>query len=295
MRKIKKSRVVHQPVMVEEVLSFLAPKEGVYVDMTVGAGGHAQAVLTQLANGYLIGIDRDEEILAFARENLAPKDNYSLHCGVFSQLAAVLREVSVAKVNGILFDLGVSSYQLEQSRRGFSFCREGPLDMRMGHSSTTAMEILRNYSEKELATLFIEYGEEPKARSIARAIVKMRKNIPITSTLQLANLIATVSGYSRGRIHPATRTFQALRIAVNQELLELERGLQCALDHLVPGGIIVALSFHSIEDRLVKQFFRSQSATLEILTTKPLIPNTKEQKRNPRSRSAKLRCARRKQ
>lgn len=288
---------VHVPVMCAEVMEFMAPRpDGVYVDMTVGAGGHASLLAEKLgAKGYLVGIDRDAAILSFARERLAPfSPRFGLHCARFSGISAVLQQSNLTHIAGVLFDLGVSSYQLSESRRGFSLLHEGPLDMRMGtDSELTAETILATFSEERLANLFWEYGEEPKAKRIAKAIVQHRKHQPLKSTLALARLVAEVSGYSNGKIHPATRIFQALRIVVNEELEELQQGLTAVIPYLEPEARVVVISFHSLEDRIVKNFFREHATELETMTEKVVTPTRAEEKSNPRSRSAKLRCARR--
>lgn len=286
--------MIHSPVMLEEALSHLHLKaDGVYVDMTVGAGGHACAILGAVKDAHLICIDRDEAILSFARERLeSTGGRYSLHCARSSQIDSVLNGLKISRVDGLLWDMGVSSLQLDDGRRGFSFSREGPLDMRMGKDcSTTAQKILETFSEGQLADLIFEYGEESRSRKIARAIVDARRLRPIKSTLELAGIIARIYGPNRGHIHPATKVFQALRIAVNEELGELEVGLKKALDFLAPGGTMVVIAFHSLEDRIVKNFFRSHQDVLDTVTRKPVLPDRAEYRRNPRSRSAKLRSA----
>jgi 16S rRNA (cytosine1402-N4)-methyltransferase len=285
---------VHLPVMLQEVLSYLAPRAGgCYVDMTVGAGGHARALMERLqGKGRVIGIDRDAEVLPFAKATLRPySEGCSLHCLPFSQIAQLLQELKITALDGALFDLGVSSYQLDQGRRGFSLSREGPLDMRMGSdAATSAEEILCRSSEQELGRIFWEYGEEPRARKIAAAVVKARQRHVLRSTLELAHLVAEATGYTHGRIHPATRIFQALRIAVNKELQELPAALAAIVPYLMPGGRLVVISFHSLEDRIVKEFVRQQPM-LASVTEKPVTPSRQEERQNHRSRSAKLRCA----
>ena len=286
--------MVHCPVMLEQVIEFLSPQgDEVHVDMTIGAGGHSRAILEKLDGGRLLGLDRDEEILEFAKKNLKEVgENFSLHCRPFSYLPKILKEEKIEKINGVLFDLGVSSLQLDQPNRGFSFLREGPLDMRMGHNKVSAAQIVNKYPEKELAHIIWKYGEERRSRRIAKAIVENRRKKPIQSTLELANIVSKALGYTQGRIHPATRTFQGLRIEVNDELKMLEQTLEAILPFLAPGGRIVVISFHSLEDRIVKHFFRAHKEELDILTKKPLMADRREQHANPRSRSAKLRCAR---
>lgn len=286
---------IHCPVMLSELLSQLDIKsDGIYVDMTLGAGGHGRAVLEKLDTcGYLIGVDRDEQILAYAERVLKPVERkYSLHHNRYSNIADILEQLNIAQIDGVIMDLGVSSLQLDDETRGFSFLREGPLDMRMGKDCRfSAASIINTFSESQLISLFREYGEEPKTIRIVRAIVKSRQVRAIKSTLELANIVARATNYTRGRIHPATRVFQALRIAVNDELHELEMGLNNVLPYLKVGGRIVVISFHSLEDRIVKHFFRDHQDILEIITKKPIIPTSEEFARNPRSRSAKLRCA----
>ena len=288
------SKDVHCPVMLPEVIEYLVPQPGgIYLDMTVGAGGHARAIADKIGgDGYLVGIDRDQEILPFAEENLAAgAAAYSLHQSVFSNVGEVLARLAISRINGVLFDLGISSYQLAAGRRGFSFSHEGPLDMRMGSSgSLTAAEIVNSYSEAELAQLFFEFGEESNARRFSREIVKARRHKTIQSTLELAALITRCLPYKGGRLHPATKVFQALRIAVNDELGQLRQGLEAIIPYLKPGGRLVVISFHSLEDRIVKHFFRDRPE-LQFLTKSPVIPGADEKRRNPRSRSAKLRCA----
>lgn len=281
----------HEPVMVEEVCYFLLRGEGVYVDATVGGGGHARAILERLGpSSMLVGIDRDEEALDVARKTLAPfASRVRLVHERFSRLRDVLALFGLRRVRGILFDLGVSSWQLERGERGFSFRREGPLDMRMDTSwGKTAFDLLHTLSEDELAELFFRFGEEQYARRIARAIVRYRKKKPITTTTELSELVAHVA--PRRRIHPATRVFLALRIVVNDELGELERALVQLPELLEEGGRVVVLSYHSLEDRLVKRHFR-QSSSLQEVTKKPVFPSPEEVRRNPRARSARLRAA----
>lgn len=282
----------HEPVMVAEVLRFLEPAPGkLIVDATVGTGGHAEAVLERGAE--VLGIDRDPMALEVARRRLSRfGERCRLLQGNFRELAGILGELGIKEVDGVLFDLGMSSMQLEDPARGFSFLREGPLDMRMDPSQDlTAHEIVNSWPEGEIARILREYGEERYARRIAREIVRSR---PISSTTELAALVARCYPPGYHRIHPATRTFQALRIAVNDELSALREGLHAAIRALKPGGVVVAISFHSLEDRIVKRTFRQRwiADEVEILTKKPLTPTQTEVRRNPRARSAKLRAAR---
>lgn len=287
------TQLFHEPVMVEEVCHFLLQGDGVYVDATVGGGGHARAILERLGpSSVLLGIDRDREAIEAARKVLAPfAPRVLLVQERFSRLRDVLASFGIARVRGVLFDLGVSSWQLEESRRGFSFLKEGPLDMRMDPSSgETAYDLIHRLSERELADIFFRFGEERYARRIARAIVQYRRRKPITTTTELSRLIAQI--VPRGRIHPATRVFMALRIAVNRELDELQRALEQLPTLLEEGGRVVILSYHSLEDRLVKRFFR-ECPLLKSLTKEPVVPSKEEVQRNPRARSARLRAAER--
>ncbi len=284
----------HQPVMLKEVLEWLRPRRGqVVLDCTVGVGGHAAAILEELgAGGLLLGVDKDKEALDMAKRFLAPyAENVRLFHSDYRDVESVLEEAGVegGKVDGILLDLGALSSQLDSPQRGFSFRHEGPLDMRMDTSERiTAAELLRKLSEKELADVFWQFGEERWSKRIARAI---KRDSPIKTTTQLADLIKrTVPG--RGRIHPATRVFQALRIVVNRELEGLETFLDNCHGFQRPGGRTVAISFHSLEDRIVKHAFlrNSRAGTYRVLTKKPVRPSQQEVQENVRSRSAKLRA-----
>lgn len=283
----------HKPVLVAEVLAALQPRAGgTYVDGTVGGGGHAAAVLQACApTGKLIGLDWDEEALAASRERLSPFGERAVVVAAsYVELERVLMSAGVTTVDGVLFDLGVSSRQFDEPARGFSFQQDGPLDMRMSRQlTTTAADILRTASAAELAEIFFRYGEERRARCIARAIDRARQRAPITTTGQLARLC----GAQRGRIHPATRVFQALRIAVNRELENLQAGLAAAVRVLRPGGRVAVISFQSLEDRIVKHYFRDQAAAgvLRVITKKPVEAGADEIAQNPRARSAKLRVA----
>jgi 16S rRNA (cytosine1402-N4)-methyltransferase len=288
----------HVPVLAQEVLAYLQPRPGGrYIDATVGAGGHAALILEASApDGRLLGIDVDPAALALARRRLAQfGDRVVLVCARFSALEDVAKGHGFTGVDGILMDLGVSSMQLDDPARGFSFQRTGPLDMRMSpHEPVTAAQLVNTLSEQELADVLWRYGEERLARRIARAIVARRRARPFETTADLAELIASLVP-RRGGLHPATRTFQALRIAVNRELEELEAALPQAVGLLRPGGRLVVISFHSLEDRIVKQFFRTYAAgpqpRLRVLTRKPVVPTPEEVRQNPRSRSAKMRVA----
>jgi 16S rRNA (cytosine1402-N4)-methyltransferase len=303
----------HQPVLYEETLQVLAPRPGGrYIDCTVNGGGHAAGLLERSApDGRLLGLDADPTVLAIARERLAGfGERVRLVHANFRDLAACARRAGFEAVDGILFDLGLSSYALEASGRGFSFQRDEPLDMRFDPTQgPTAAELLARSSEAELRTILARYGEEPAAARLARAIVRARQRQPLRTTGDLVRIVECVVGGRRGRIHPATRTFQALRIAVNDELRSLELALAQAVELLAPGGRLAVIAFHSLEDRIVKEFFRTESQSacrcppgfpvcvcgrkprLAVLTRKPLVPTPAEVARNPRARSAKLRAA----
>jgi len=286
----------HVPVLLEETLELLAVRPGgLWVDGTLGLGGHAEAVLRATApDGRLVGLDRDEEALERARTRLVP-------FGARVRLAhADYREIPARlgdeRASGILLDLGVSSLQLDDAERGFSFQREGPLDMRMDRSERgTAAELVNRMREGELADLIHEYGEEPFSRRIARAIERARQTEAIETTTRLAEIVRRAAPKSRRPgFHPATRTFQALRIRVNRELDGLGEAIERAAACLRSGGRLVVIAFHSLEDRAVKQAFRSLAGRdFSLLTKKPLRPGDVELRRNPRARSARLRALRR--
>ncbi|MFQ5956156.1 MAG: 16S rRNA (cytosine(1402)-N(4))-methyltransferase RsmH [Candidatus Brocadiales bacterium] len=288
----------HQPVMVEEVLEWLGPRPGqVILDCTVGVGGHALAILKELGpRGLLIGVDKDEEALEMAKRFLAPfAKNVRLFHADYREVESILEEAGVkgGRVDGMFLDLGASSLQIDSPGRGFSFREEGPLDMRMDRSGkVTAASLLRKLSEKELADVFKELGEERWSRRIARAI---KRGAPIKTTTQLASLIERAVPGRRGRIHPATRVFQALRIAVNRELESLKAFLNTCYRFQRSGGRTVAISFHSLEDRIVKHAFLegSREGIYRLLTKKPVRPSSEEVYKNIRSRSAKLRAVER--
>jgi 16S rRNA (cytosine1402-N4)-methyltransferase len=302
--------VLHTPVLLSDVLTALDPRPGGrFIDGTLGAGGHAEAILQASApDGRLLGLDADPAALSLARQTLAPyADRIRLVNANFSQVARIAHSYDSSPVDGILLDLGLSSMQLDAVERGFSFQSEGPLDMRYDPTgATTAADLVNNLPADELADLIYRFGEERRSRAIARAIVAAR---PLHTTRELADVIARAAGGRRqARIHPATRTFQALRIAVNDELEALRNTLPQALTLLSPGGRIAVISFHSLEDRIVKNFFVQESkdcicppeqlvctcghkATLRIITRKPISANPAEIEANPRARSAKLRVA----
>lgn len=298
----------HQPVLYKEIIHALQPRNpGRYIDGTVGAGGHARGILEACApDGRLLGLDVDPQALAIARETLAPYGKrIALVQASYRFLLEEMHRIEWDAVDGIVLDLGVSSMQLDQAARGFTFQQDAPLDMRFDPAhGMSAADLLNTAAEEEITDILFHYGEEPKARRIARTIVQSR---PIRTTVQLADIVKRAyPGHSR--MHPATRTFQALRIAVNDELASLEKALPRALEALRPGGRLAIISFHSLEDRLVKDFIRSESrdrvnppyeriyenerrATLKEINKKPVTPGDDEIESNPRARSAKLRVA----
>jgi 16S rRNA (cytosine1402-N4)-methyltransferase len=287
---------VHESVLLEETLDALAPRSGgLYCDATLGGGGHSEAILERSApDGRLIGVDRDPLALAAARERLAAHgDRVTFVHGSFGTLPALLDELGVGRVDGLLADVGVSSPQLDDPSRGFSFRQSGPLDMRMDTTrGLTAKELIDEQDAESLANLIYEYGEERRSRPIARSILKLRDAGELETTDDLRRAVIRVTGPKRGRIDPATRTFQALRIAVNDELGELEALCGFAADLLNDDGVVALISFHSLEDRIVKWAFRGDEA-LKPLTKKPVQASDEEKQRNPRARTAKLRAARR--
>ncbi len=301
-KKLFNFKNLHTPVLVEEVLSWICPVPGKsYIDCTLGMSGMAKMILDLCgSSGKLLGIDRDIEAITMGQQTLKPyKDRVELRHGNFTSLRSIATEAGFSVVEGIVFDLGVSSPQLMRAERGFSFTKDGPLDMRMDQSAgPTAAQFLVHVSEKELERVLREYGEERFAKRIARAIVQERQK-PIATTSRLSDIIrrAIPIPARRGRLHYATRTFQALRIAVNGELDGLADALRDACLLLGPGGRLCVIAFHSLEDRIVKRTFRELSATsapiVSLLTKKPLTPTREERQRNPRSRSAKLRVVER--
>jgi 16S rRNA (cytosine1402-N4)-methyltransferase len=317
-------QTIHIPVMLEEVLKYLQPRAGgQYVDGTIGGGGHTEAILEQSApGGRVLGIDSDAQALAGVEKRLASAvrdGRLVLVHGNFAELARIVNEADLASsVDGVLLDLGFSSNQMEDPQRGFSFSVDGPLDMRLDQSQElSAAELVNNASEQELADIFWRYGEETRSRQVAWRIVRERSRGPITQTAQLARIVSAGVPYKPGIIHPATRVFQALRIAVNAELERLEAALPQIVDVLSAGqtgdaegsgGRMVIISFHSLEDRLVKGYMRREAmdcicppglpvcvcnhkARLRLLTPKPVTPAKHEVQINPRARSAKLRAA----
>jgi len=300
----------HVPVLLEEVLEGLAIRQGgVYLDGTIGWGGHTSQILQRYEDTRVIGLDRDAATIEAVSRKLA---NFGkrvlLFHSDFRQLDEVLDEAGVGLVDGALMDLGVSSMQLEDADRGFSFAQDGPLDMRMNpDSGIAASEIVNTWAQTDLANLIYRYGEEKRSRAIAAAIVRTREASPIKNTLQLADLISSVPGMGRVRnIHPATRTFQALRIEVNEELDAVRQVIPAGVGRLAPGGRLAIISFHSLEDRIVKRSFRELESPCQcpkefpecrcgkisagkVLTRRPVVPTEEEIMVNPRSRSAKLR------
>jgi 16S rRNA (cytosine1402-N4)-methyltransferase len=299
----------HTPVLYQEIIHALQPRDlGRYVDGTLGAGGHARGILEACApGGRLLGLDVDPQALALARETLAPYgERATLVQASYETLAAQLSALGWDAVDGVVLDLGASSMQFDRPERGFSFLQDGPLDMRFGPSApTSAADLVNGLDESELADLIFRYGEERDSRKIARAIVRAR---PLHSTRELAAVIEAATPRRGDRIHPATRTFQALRIAVNEELAAVENTLPQAVAALRSGGRLAVISFHSLEDRIVKDFLREQSqyhinppyerlyeverkAVVKLITRKPLTASEEETRENPRARSAKLRIA----
>ncbi len=274
--------------MVAEVIGFLGGRD-VVADLTVGAGGHAAALL-DAGVGRVIGVDRDPDALRISNARLARYgDRFRTLHRRFSQVGEA---EAMGPLHGVLFDLGVSSMQLDEGERGFGYRTDGPLDMRMGEGEVTAADLVNDLPERELADLLFEFGQEHRSRRIARAIVRARGRSRVETTGQLAGVVVGAVGRRPGGPHPARRTFQALRIAVNRELEELAASLPQAVGLLGPGGRVVVISYHSLEDRIVKRAFRDDER-LAVLTRKPLRPSTEEMARNPRSRSARLRAAER--
>ena len=274
--------------MVREVIGFLGGR-GTVVDMTVGAGGHAGALL-EAGVGLLVGVDRDPSALALASHRLAMfGERFRPVRARFSEIGP---NVADGAVDGVLFDLGVSSMQLDRPERGFSYREDGPLDMRMSQDGPTAADLVNSLPQDELADLIFQYGQEPKSRRIASAIVRERSRSPVETTDRLAGIVVGAVGRRPGGPHPARRTFQALRIAVNRELEEFAASLPQAVELLAPGGRVVVIAYHSLEDRVAKRTFRADDR-VAILTKRPLQPGEDEVLVNPRARSAKLRAAER--
>ena len=303
----------HKSVLLDECIEMLNIRpDGVYVDGTLGRAGHSREIARRLTAGRLICIDQDMAAITAAEERLAPwRDRVTLVHGNFSDLADILDRAGVPGVDGALFDLGVSSPQLDDASRGFSYMREAPLDMRMDHTAAlTAREVVNTWSQEELRRVLYEYGEERYAPAIARAIVKTREASPVETTLELADIVRSAMPPSalREKQHPAKRTFQAIRIAVNGELDVLPPMLKAAVESLNPGGRLAVITFHSLEDRIVKQTMRDMARgctcprefpvcvcgkkpKIRLVTRKPVVPGEAELRENPRARSAKLRTA----
>lgn len=302
----------HKPVMLAEVLDAIAPRDGAcYVDGTFGAGGYSRAIL-DVADCSVCAIDRDETAVARARtlETEYP-DRFTVLCGRFGDMVSLLQAHGIERVDGVVLDLGVSSMQLDEAARGFSFRFDAKLDMRMSQTGTTAADIVNEFDERDLAKIIKELGEERFARRVARAIVEARRQAPITSTQELADIVRRVVPRSKDGIDPATRTFMALRLQVNDELGELDRGLRAAETLLVAGGRLVVVSFHSLEDGRVKRFMQTRSRTshgvsrhipepesvlrptFKLVARRALAPGAAERRDNPRARSAHLRVAER--
>ena len=306
---------LHVSVLLHECIENLNIRpDGIYVDGTLGMGGHSEQIAARLTTGKLIGIDRDETAIERAGARLAPfGDRVQLVHGNFRDAAAILDRLGIDAVDGMLFDLGVSSPQLDESERGFSYMADAPLDMRMDREqSLTAYEIVNNWPREELKSILYEYGEERYAPQIAAAIERVRTDRPIETTLELVDIIRSAMPASalREKQHPAKRSFQAIRIAVNDELGAVRQGMEAAIDHLKPGGRLAVITFHSLEDRIVKNVFQDaakgctcppsfpvcvcgRKPKIRILTKKPIIATREEVEENPRSRSAKLRVAER--
>jgi 16S rRNA (cytosine1402-N4)-methyltransferase len=290
----------HLPVLIEQVIEFLDPHpDGIYVDCTLGGAGHALKILERSSpTGRLIGIDRDGEAIEEAHIRLKPYEaRTTLIHGNFSDLRDILRELNISKVEGIVMDLGVSYQQLIDEKRGFSFQSEGPLDMRMDRTQReTASKLINTLSREELEGILRRYGEGRWGRKITKAIVRHRQKTPIVTTTQLRDIISSAVLKPPRRIHPATKAFQAIRIAVNDELNNLEKAIRDGIPLLRSGGRLCILSFHSLEDRIVKESFRQYeklTGLITIITKKPIAPSKGEISENPRARSAKLRVAER--
>jgi 16S rRNA (cytosine1402-N4)-methyltransferase len=304
------AEVAHVPVLSSEMLEALAVRpDGVYLDATFGGGGYSRAILAAGA-GRLYGLDRDPDAVARGRRLAQEHPGFTMIEGCFGDMVGLLSDLGVEQLDGVVLDIGVSSQQLADSGRGFSFALDGPLDMRMSGAGTSAAEVIDRADEATLAEIIFRYGEEPAARRIARAIVEQRRQTPIETTRALADLITRVVRRRPGRIHPATRTFQALRIHINDELGELTRALDSAESLLAPGGRLVVVAFHSLEDRLVKRFLEARGGTSarpsrhlpELPPTQPrfrrlhrgaIKASAAEVAANPRARSARLRAAER--
>jgi 16S rRNA (cytosine1402-N4)-methyltransferase len=290
------ARFAHESVMVRETLEALAPRAGgVYADATAGGGGHSEALLQASApDGRVVAIDRDPAAVAEVQRRLAAYgERAQVVHGDYADLRAILQRCGQPRVDGVVADLGVSSHQLDSAERGFSFGQEGPLDMRMDTSAgETLADLLARVDDRELADILFHYGEERRSRAVARSILRARDQGDLTTTADLRRAVVRALGPKRGRIDPATRTFQGLRIALNRELDQLRTLIASLPELLEDAGVAAIISFHSLEDRIVKHAFRDD-ARLAPLTRRPVLPGEEEQAHNPRSRSAKLRAARR--
>ncbi len=302
-------RFVHKAVLFSETIEMLKIKpDGIYVDGTAGGGGHSEAILKKLKTGTLVSIDQDPDAIAAVKERFVSYSNSIVVRSNFSKMDQVIRSFSISNVDGVLLDIGVSSHQLDKAERGFSFHKDAPLDMRMSQEGVSAYDLVNTMTMQGLAEIFSKYGEEKFARNIAKAIVKAREHSAITSTEELAELIksAVPAAVRREGGHPARKTFQALRIAVNDELGNLSKGLDAAFSILKPGGRLVVITFHSLEDRIVKQRMAEwcmgctcpkdfpicvcgKTPRAKLIQKKPIEASTLEKESNPRSRSAKLR------
>jgi 16S rRNA (cytosine1402-N4)-methyltransferase len=281
----------HVPVLVTEVVELLKGRS-IVVDATVGAGGHAEALL-EAGVGAVVGLDRDHSALAAASERLRRFGaRFRAVQARFSRMAEAVRGIGIERAGGVLLDLGLSSMQVDGPERGFSYRLDGPLDMRMGDEGPTAADVVNTYPEDAPVRVLFEYGQERYARRIAAAIERARRREPIQTTAQLSAIVAGAVPRRRGGAHPARRTFQAIRIEVNEELEELAASLPQVASLLEPGGRVAAISYHSLEDRIVKRFLLGQTG-LAVLTRKPVTPSSREAAANPRARSAKLRAAER--
>ncbi len=300
----------HIPVMLHEAVDGMNIRpDGVYVDGTAGGGGHSAEILSRLTKGTLYSIDQDPDAIAEVTRRFSDIPNSVILQGNFSEMRSLLAEKGVASVDGVLLDIGVSSHQLDEGARGFSYHEDAPLDMRMSQSGATAADLVNTMELSELSRVISVYGEEKYAYSIAKGIVRAREDKPIETTLELAEIVRNnVPQKARRDGHPARKTFQAIRIAVNRELEVLEKGLEAAFELLSPAGRLCVITFHSLEDRVVKQFMKdkAQGCTcpkdfpvcvcgntpkVRIITRKPILPSEEELSRNPRARSAKLRIA----
>ncbi|MGC8706618.1 MAG: 16S rRNA (cytosine(1402)-N(4))-methyltransferase RsmH [Desulfurella sp.] len=290
--------MIHKSVLLNESMNFLQPKRGLmYLDLTFGGGGHSEQLLKLSApDGIVVAFDQDSKAIEIALKlKEIYKDRLIVIKENFSNCYSVVKEIGFDSFDGIIMDIGVASFQLDDAQRGFSFSKDGPLDMRMDKDNPlSAREIINNWSRQELEQIIRNYGQERFAKRIALKIEEKRAKAPIETTLELANIVKeAVPAYFYKKIHPATKTFQALRIVVNSELDSLKKGLNDAIKLLKPYSRLVVISFHSLEDKIVKDTFKnfSQQKILSILTKKPIVPSLQEINENPRSRSAKLRCA----